>query len=217
MPRLLLIALVLGGALFFVAKVVFDFWIGISGTRSVLIRDVALLRDLIASYSLEPWNHNEIDLISRRAEVNFKKEVISETKYGVYFSIYEEPVLAFAVRTYKQTGKKLIVCRYNDDEYSMIKQRNKVYIKKGEIGIGSISLDKGIQLSKEGDKVFIDSNSTAGLLPVELNGDYSMSVIAHQAGDQDQYRVLKKVDPHQEKEGELLLMTVAYALIEEHI
>ncbi|MFT6808570.1 MAG: hypothetical protein ACJA01_001795 [Saprospiraceae bacterium] len=217
MPRLLLIALVLGGALIFITKVIFEFWGGISGTRSAVFRDISLLRGLISSYALEPWNHNEIDLISRRAEVNSKKELTSDTKYGVYYSIYEEPVLAFAMRTYQHSEKKLIVFRYNNDAYTMIKQRDKVTVRKGKTEIGVITLDKGIQLAIKEDNVFIDSRSTAGLLPVELNGDYSMSVIAHQEGDLDQYRVLKKVDPHKEDEGELLLMAVAYALIDEHI
>jgi len=210
-------ALVLGGAFFFIAKVIFEFWGGISGTRSAIFRDISVLRDLIAGYDLEPWDHNEIDLISRRAQVNSKKELTSDTKYGVYYSIYEEPVLAFAVRTYQHSEKKLIVFRYNDDEYTMIKQRNKVIVRNGKSEIGKITLDKGIQLAIESNNVFIDSRSTAGLLPVELNGDYSMSVIAHEEGDLDQFRVLKKVDPHKEEEGELLLMTVAYALIDEHI
>lgn len=217
MPRFLLLALVLGGSLVFILKIFFDFWAGISGTRSAVFKDVNSLLDLIADYNLTPWNHKEINLISRLAEVNTASDLVSITRHGVYFSIYHEPMLAYAVKEYRNNGKKVICMRFNDQSYSMIWQKGKGAITKDKEEIGQINLQNGVELKQGDQKVFIDSKSTAGLVPVELNGEYTMSVIVHAVGDKDQSRVLKQVKDHDDEEGELLLMTIAYALIEEHI
>lgn len=217
MPRIIFLAILIGLPLLFIGKVIVDFLSGISGSRSNIIKDRDLLSNLIEGYELEPWKHEEIDLISRRAEVNTKTDLVADTSYGVYFSIYEEPILAFAVRRYHKNDRKLIVCRYNDQQYHMVRDKNEVILWEAQKELGKIKLKKGISMDANGHKIHIDSESSAGLIPVSLNGDYTMSVIAHEAGDMEQIRVIKKVNPHKEEEGSLLLMSIAYALIDQHI
>ncbi len=217
MTRFILLLLVIVGAGGFILKIMYDFWSGLAGSRNALRRDIIDLFGQIREYDLSPWLSEEIGLISRLAEVNSKTDLVAQTKYGVYFSIYQEPLLAFALKSYNNDTRRVMALRYNDRQYAIIVSGEKVEILYKDRPYGNILTTDGIEVSIKEEKIFVDVQSEASLLPVKLNDNYVMSILAHEPGDNDQTRVIEQVETLEERDVELLRLTIAYALVDEYI
>ena len=217
MPRLILMLLIIGGASFFILKTIFDFIGGISGTRSAIRKDIALLFAAIDQYDLSPWNHDELDLISRRTETVTKRLALADVQYGVYYSIYQEPILAFGLKEYRNTKKRLIVVKYNQEEYAYVVNGSKVRIVQKGKAKGDIDLKDGIKVIRGARTLNIDVRNNLELLPVEINGEAMLFIQSEEHAQTDQSRIIQRLKEHNEYEGELLLLSLAFALADRHV
>lgn len=217
MPRLIIILLILGAVFFFISKVVFEFLGGISSTKSAIRKAYGQLEALISDIELSPWDHDEIDHISRQSKSSSTRDLFTTTTQGVYYSIFGEPLIAFASREFASGQKRVIVIRYNDSIFRLLVQEGEVIVNKGSELLAKFQASDGLELIQESHKIHLDTLSTAGLWPVSVDGKYSMSIIAPDDRESGPERILKKVHEHNEEEGELLLLALSYALVDQHI
>lgn len=217
MPRLILMLLILGGASFFILKTLFDFFGGISGTRSAIRKDIEELLAGLRQYELSPWNHDELDLISRKHESQVKKTPLADLEYGIYYSIYQEPILAYAVKEYRNSPKRLVVVRYNEQEYSFVVTGSKVRIVENNQSKGDIELRDGIKVIRGARTLQIQQSTNSELLPVEINGEPMLFIQAEEHAQTDQSRLIQKLKVHDDYEGDLLLLSIAYALADRQV
>ncbi|MEL6123804.1 MAG: hypothetical protein AAFQ02_03315 [Bacteroidota bacterium] len=212
MTRVVLMLLILGGAFLFIAKTLFDFFGGISGTASVLERDLRSLQDRLREYLLTPWEHDEMDLLSRQVELSSKMGATSYEQLGTYQSIYQEPILAFGSKEYKNRNRRIAAVRYNDREYGFIIRGSKATIYSNGKAKGDILLKDGLKIIRGTRTLTIDLQSSSDLKPVILNGKPMLFIDADENPQTDQTRLIQKLASHDDAEGDLLQLAVAFAV-----
>lgn len=216
MTRIVL-AVVLGGALYFIFREIMKYKSGISGTRSAAIKDLLELEEIVDGYELAPWHLEEIDLISRNYEVQTKSELHAFVDYGCFLSIYEEPIMAYATKEYKNNERRLIVLRFNQSTYHFNILGSKVEMTQGGKAIGQVSLDSGLEIDLRGNRAQIDTSDVVGLIPLSLDKKEILGIATddEQAGHTG--RMLKKLNDYDEKDGELILLSISFALANKQI
>ena len=68
-----------------------------------------------------------------------------------------------------------------------------------------------------GRKVYIDSLSATGLIPLELNDQHTLSIASEDEFVGASGRMLHKIQESDEKANELILVAVAFALADKQI
>jgi len=158
-----------------------------------------------------------LDLISRSTKTVIKKLPLADLQYGIYYSIYQEPILAFALKEYRNSKRRLIVVKYNDKEYSYVVTGNKVRIIRNGKAKGDIDIKDGIKVIRGARTLHIDYNEGKELFPVKINGEPMLFIQAEEFAQTDQSRIVQKLKVHDDYEGELLLLSLAFALADKHV
>jgi len=118
-------------ALAFVGYVIylfFDFNKGLSTTSSVLLKDMQSLEDRLIDIELSPWD--EIDILSRIGDSQSSKKIFGDIETAVLYSIYHEPILAYAAKRYLHDGTLSYVVKFDDEVYSIIPHNPSTLIVK---------------------------------------------------------------------------------------
>jgi|GEM_PF-2896692 len=217
MPRYLIIALILGGALLFVFRIFLKFYAGISGTRSMVAQDFKTLGELVDSYELAPLQYSELDLLSRNHDVSAKAEVYANLEHGQFFSIYEEPIMAFASKEYLNNDRKVAVVKFNKKKYHFDQHASQVTMTLDGKTIGEVSLADGLKVALNGREVHIDADSSSALIPLSVNDKHLLSIATADEETGVEGRMLHKIKEHTDEEGELILMAIAFALANKQI
>lgn len=217
MPRLIVIALILGGVAYFLFRVLNEFWGGISGTKSAVAEDFKYLDQLVDQYELAPWVQEELDLISREHDVSSQSLLYANLEHGQFYSIYEEPIMAFATKEYKNNDRRLAVIKFNGKKYHFNHFEDKVKMSHNGKDIGLISTDNGLWIEMQGKKLHIDSVSSSGLIPLSINENHKISIATADEHTGIAGRMLHKIEQHDNKEGELIILSVAFALADKQI
>lgn len=209
--------LVIGGASFFIIKTLLDFFGGISSTKSAIKKDIKRLTQILEGYELAPWEHDELDIISRIAEIKNDRQALADVQVGTFLSIYHEPLLAFALKEYRGSERRLVVVRYNEEIYSFIVSKNGAKIIDEGKAKGDIDLREGIKLIRGARTAFIDAYHSRELLPLEINGEPMLFIQSADHVQSDQSRVVQKLKKHDEREGEMLQLLLAYSLADRQV
>ena len=217
MPRLIIIALVLGGALFFIYRVISEFFGGISGTKSQVKEDFKELNSLVEAYELSPWPKQELELLSRQHDVQTKNLIYSYIEHGQFFSIYEEPIMAFATKEYEQNQRRLAVVKFNGKKYQFDIHDGSVTMMKELKEVGSVQIDNGLKVQLHGNHLHIDAISTSQMIPLTVNNEQKLSIISTDEDNGLPGRLLHKVNQYSVEESELILLSVAFALADKQI
>ncbi len=217
MPRIILIALIIGAVAYFIFRVFNDFFGGISATRSVVRNDFKQLDDLVDRYQLEPWRTEELDLISRRHDVTSENLMYSSIEHGQFFSIYEEPILAFATKEYQNNEKRLAVIKFNGKKYHFeVGQENALITEKGK-EIGTINMEEGVRFNHMDRVLFIDSMSNSGLIPLTVNDEHTLSIATEDEYTGHTGRMLHSLATHDNRDAEMIILSIAFALADKQI
>lgn len=218
MVRLLIILLVIGGAVIFILKELYLFLGGISGTNNAALKDFVELEGLVDSFELSPWDPSELDLISRNHMAQAKKPMYAYVEYGYFISIYEEPIMAFATKEYNNNSRRLAVVKFNNKKYRFSQYEGKVdlYRSDGKT-IGKVSVDNGLKINLKGKEVFIESHATSGLIPLSIDSKHILGIATADDQTGTGGRMLRKINDYKSEEGELILLSIAFALANKQI
>lgn len=217
MARLLAIVLILGGALFYVVMQIFKFFLGISGGRSALTKDQIRLEALLKQYELDPIELDELDIISHQFEEKERRRLFSTTRQGVYLSIYQEPIIAYASKSYHNSERRIVSIKIGSDIFHFNIKGKQATVFKGSIKIGTMSLSGRIELAINKENVTIDLPQFNNLHPILVNGRHVWSVDAKEDTKGQQGRILKNVNTHSKEEDQLVLLSLAYVLADKQI
>lgn len=141
------------GALGFIIYQIVKFALSISGKQSQITRDVKSLRDNIDPYmeQLVPLDSEELPLFSLNQIDRKSTKTIHSITTGVFTSIYQEPLLAYAYKQYAGSDYKVIIAQTYNDEYMYISRgdRTDVYLNDDAIGY-MMGSDRLYSMAKEG-------------------------------------------------------------------
>lgn len=218
MPRYVIIGLILGGVAYFIYRVINEFLGGIAGTRSAIRGDYKALEEFVDSYELEPWSYEELDLISREHDVSSKTLMYSHVEHGQFYSIYEEPILAFASKSYLNNDRRLYVIKFNENKYYFNVFEGEVELLKKKKRTGRVSLENGLSVSLDNRQAKIEPySSNSGLIPLLVDQHHKLSIAAADEHVGLAGRMLHKIEGIDIDEGELIVLTIAFALADKQI
>jgi len=205
-------------ALAFVGYVIylfFDFNKGLSTTSSVLLKDMQSLEDRLADIELSPWD--EIDILSRIGDSQSSKKIFGDVETAVLYSIYHEPILAYAAKHYQHDGTLSYALKFDDDIYSITPHNpTTLIVRRKEQEVARIDTDE-LSITKNGVVVKIYHTEGTDLLPVKFNGEAKLLINAHDAADVDQTRAIVNKESITAEERELFILVLSYALIDQLI
>jgi len=107
-------------------------------SRNQMLRDITMMRAEIADLKkqLVPFNDEEMEILSLRQTNTSKKRGFQKILKGIFSTIFYEPLIAYAIKTYSTT-QRLILITTSDIEFIYLDKDNKthVYINDFEVGI----------------------------------------------------------------------------------
>ena len=205
-------------ALAFVGYVVylfFDFNKGLSTTKSVLLKDIQSLEDRLVDIELSPWD--EIDILSRIGDSQSNKKIFGDVETAVLYSIYHEPILAYATKRYLHDGTLSYAVKFDDQVYSIVPHNaTMLVVNQGDQEIARINTQE-LNISGKGQQVKIYHEDRTDLLPVSFDGETKLLINAHEASDVDQTRAIVNKESITPEERELFILVLSYALIDQLI
>lgn len=217
MLRYLILILIILFAAGFVLYSIFSFLFGISGTRSAFQNDVEKFKEYLLSLELSPWNLEELDLLSRNGESQKSEGIFSQTETGLIHSIYEEPIIGYAVKTYRSTAKKSIALRINDNIFHYELNGKKIFVKEDDVDIGSIEKGTDLRLNSGNTEILIPLKENFSTVPVSLNGNHVWSVRSIESPMDENLRVIECFEKYNLGDAKLFLALLAYAIVDEQI
>lgn len=107
-------------------------------SKNQMLRDITLMRTEILDLKklLVPFNDEEMEILSLRQSNTSKKRGFKKISKGIFLTIFFEPLIAYAIKTYS-TNQKLVLITTSDLEFIYLEKDNKthVYINDFEIGL----------------------------------------------------------------------------------
>lgn len=213
----LVIVLVLASAAYFIFKIIMDYLSGISGTRAAARQDLLELDELLDVYELGEWDNDELELLSKRYEVAQKTEVHAYVDYGCFFSIYDEAIMAFAHKEYKQNDLQLIVIAFHDKRYHFNMRGGRVEMTVKAVKGGDVDLSNGMKLSLGGKTAHIDTNMSSGMIPISIGDKEVFGINQDDNLTGESGRMLQKLLDYTPEEGEILKLAISFALANKQI
>lgn len=109
------------GAFGFIAYQIWKFYLTSGGRKSRQDADIKQLREQLTEYleELVPLDVEELELISREQE-NIGNQLLLLSNAGITKSIYHEPLMAHAVKTYPESDYQILMACTADDEFLYI-------------------------------------------------------------------------------------------------
>ena len=107
-------------------------------SRNQMLRDISMMRAEILELKklLVPFSDEEMEILSLRQTNTSKKRGFHKISKGIFSSIFFEPLIAYAIKTYN-VGQKLVLITTSDLEFIYLDKENKthVYVNDFEIGV----------------------------------------------------------------------------------
>ena len=216
MQRIVITVLLLG-FVYFIAKVIMDYLSGISGTRSAARQDLLQLDELLDVYDLGEWDDHEIELLSRRYEVAQKTELYAYIDYGCFFNIYDEAIMAFAHKEYKENNRELIVIAFHDKRFHFNMNAGKVEMTQKTVGAGEVDLSDGLKVHLGNKTAHIDTNMSTGLIPMTVGSKEIFAIATEDELTKDTGRMLHKVQDYTPEEGAIMKLALSFALANKQV
>lgn len=217
MARLLVLFLIFGGAILFVLTQMFNFFFGISGGRSALTRDQKRLEDLLEQYELDPIELDELDILSHQFKEKERRRLFSTTRQGVCLSIFQEPIIAYASKSYHNSDRRIVTIKIGSDIFHFKVKAREAEICKGDRLIGKIKLKETLEYSGPLGQLSLNKSEKRDTFPVVVNGRQLWSVSSSREFGGQHGRILRATDKRSKEEDQLVLIFLAFALADKQI
>lgn len=116
---LLILSLLFFTALFFIAYYFSQYFLNYKPSKKNIEKDLKVLKEEMNPMleKLVPWNEEEMSLLSLNNTETMKKKGGTRTRKGILYSIYQEPLIAYAYRKYSDGKHGLVYARTSKHEY----------------------------------------------------------------------------------------------------
>lgn len=214
---LIILALALG---FIVVQLV-KFFISINSSSGQRRRDVELLKlkmqDMIKE--LVPMNNKELELLSVNQSGVTKTRGINSVITGAFTSVYHEPLLAYAYKSYNYPAENsvLLVSTSSDDYIYMSEgQTTQVFLNNSELGI--IDSD-GNMYDPRTKKLLarIEADQVLSSHPVKVGEKEVGEIVNLRLNESPNPRAYQFLEPMDEREENIFKALTFLSLVEESV
>lgn len=135
---MLSLALLFFAALVYIVYFLSRYFISRKPSKKQIEKDLVKLREemrpLVAK--LVPWNEEEMRLLSLNNSENIKKSIGSKVRKGLMYSIYQEPLIAYAFKGYSEDNYGLLraVTSTHEYVYRILPSGTEVYVDGNAFG-----------------------------------------------------------------------------------
>ncbi len=190
----------------------------VPGVSPAKIRsDAQSIRLMLREYieSLLPFDDDAIATLSAYYEVERTRLGLGEIRIGRFFSIFQEPLLAFGMKKYSGQEEIIMLSTADDDYmYHTIGTDTKLYINNHLKGV--IDQNGGFYSAAEHSLIGkIDPEPMLSCHPVEIGGRRTGEVVNILSGDSSTKRALLLMDQMNDHEKETFLGLVFLSMVEE--
>lgn len=112
-------------------------------SKSQLTKELNLLKQSISDLKakLIPFNKEEMELLSLNQSDKSKKKGFEKLSKGIFNTIYYEPLIAYAIKTFSN-GNKLILITSSEDEFAYFTKSGKTHVYMNDVEAGVLT-EKG--------------------------------------------------------------------------
>ena len=151
--RLIVIVVLLAASIFILTQML-SFVMGTRSFRRQYKRDLRRLRQEIADIkeALIPFEMDEFRIISAHPIVKGKKRGVAKLQNGFLSTIFQEPVLAFAIKDRMVNGQLIMVVESKEDEYTFNYNADQIDVEFNGKALGIIDKEDRL-LGPEGTEL----------------------------------------------------------------
>ena len=172
---------------------------------------------MLKDIPLEPWNIEELDILSREGESDITSDLYTATEIGQIFSIYQEALLGYVIKTYKADDQRIMAARFNDQIIEYEEGESDTRVIFNDSVFGSIRISDKIRFIGSGNTIEIGYLNMQSNFPVWINGDQVLSINPDDSPDSEHIRLLSKVGEINPAYAPSLLAVLIYAVLDKQI
>ena len=219
MSRLIVFAVLLA-AIVFIGYQILNFLFAINSTKSQKRRDVAKLRESIAQQieSLVALSKEELELLSINQIDTSTKLGINTVRTGVFTSIYQEPLVAYARKSYGQSGTELLTLVHTRDQsfvYESSGPKTRVSVDGQQIG--TIHSDGNLYDMKDRQVAHIEADDVLSTHPVKIGSREVGEIVNPMLANSPNPRAYTFLEPMDTDEQVLFMALTLLSLVEESV
>lgn len=215
MMRIILVGIIFLFGLGFIISILLKYALGwgltkvnLEKERERLLQEIDMLR-----LKLIPFDINELELISNKYKQNKTTGVFNNVISGIFYSIYDEPVFAYGIKTYAPGSSIAVACTSENIFTYIIKQSfTKVYINHTEIGV--ISPEGYLHSPNQKLLAYIDQNNVRAMQSVFVYGKEVGEMANGRVAGNEANRAFVMLDRLEQDEYELFLALTLYKLLQ---
>ena len=197
------------------------FFLSINNSSAQRRRDLEQLKLQMSGLikELVPMNNKELELLSVNQKGVVKTGGINTIKTGAFTSVYHEPLLAYAYKTYTypEQSRVLLVSTSSDDFiYKSKGQSTQVFLNNSELG--TIDADGNMYETGSNQLVAkIEADHVLSSHPVKIGDREVGEIVNLRLNESPNPRAYQFLEPMDEKEDKLFKALTFLSLIEETI
>lgn len=157
MIRFLLFATLIFFGFFFIVYQAVSFLLGSNSVKRMMQRDSESLQNELSDLleSLIPLEAEEFKLLSNNPISKKIRKGISGFNKGLLSTIYQEPIFAFALKSYKSENQELLVIKSQKKAYELLFDGEKTKVFINDEAIGTINRKEKL-LSLDGKSIMCE-------------------------------------------------------------
>lgn len=216
--RYILFLLIVGASVGFILYQMIMFLVRMGFTKGQMTRDMKEMQTEIQELkqTLVPFTSTEMELLSTKQTNKKIKVRLSLMVKGIFNTIYEEPLLAFVIKTYKKDQKLILITSSNQEFIYLIKTgQTHVYVDGEELGI--LSKDGKLQNIKNQTLATVQGDDALSTHPVSINGKDFGYVVNPKLSSDTNLRAFHLLRPMNADERTIFLSLTLLNLVEESL
>lgn len=214
MIRILILAIVIGGALFFILYHLFSFFFTVSNPKSRVMKDrkYGLIKIRELADGLVPFDSEELRILSMKRDAPQHRRTFHAEEYGQLSTIYNEPLVAYYLFDYLD-GRKLLLTEMSQHDIELYHENNSTNVwvdgklKYNIDHLGNLRHSTGTEIIAA-----ITSDSTQSYRAIRIAGDIKAHVLTNAAADTDNPRAFPVIESDSDHDTKLCYILALYSM-----
>lgn len=216
----LIVLVVMLAAISFIGYQIVSFLFAINSTKTQKRRDVGKLRDLIQPLieGLVRLSSEELELLSINQTDTSTRPGLNTIRTGVFTSIYQEPLIAYARKTYGQSGTEVLTVLHTSEQsfvYESSGSKTRVLVDDQQIG--TIHSDGNLYDMKDRQVAHIEADDVLSTHPVKIGSREVGEIINPMRAASPNPRAYTFLEPMDTDEKVLFMALTLLSLVEESV
>lgn len=208
-------------AIVFVIVQMVNFFLSINSGSGQQRRDTAELKAKIAVHvsQLVPMSDSDMEELSTTMKGDTSIVGVSRINVGTFQSIFHEPLLAYAVKTYRfPADKRVLLISSSEDDFLYLSDagRTTVYVNERELGVVK---PNGDLFDPRGEKLLahIEASPALSSHAVKINGREVGEIVNAKLNESPNPRAYQFLEPMNDSEADIFKALTFLSLAEESL